>query len=315
MIINGAVGGARTFLWSVVLICLPLYMVALVMADSLKEHAEAGHGAQEFSTLSRSFFTVFRCIIAQDCTSEDGTPIFVAVSEHYWWGYGVIYCTVSLLITFGLFNIIVAIFVENIVAAARFNDTHLKRQRLMDTRMFTDRVSQLVEFVCTMHKCRFSSEHSHTDGESGPMEVTRLEITPEFFHELRGTHQFQEILRDLDVADEDQLDLFDTLDVNGNGIIDLEELVIGIAKLRGDARRSDIVAVGLMVRSMQMSLTSLEDSVIQRLQDFQDHMMSGGDMRIPVEGKRDGDACCGCKERPAGGGSQLVASRAVVAKT
>merc|ERR1719272_319620 len=83
------------------------------------------------------------------------------------------------------------------------------------------------------------------------MLASRMEMTPEFFEELREYREFQDILCTLDIADEDQLDLFDTLDVDGGGTLDFEELIMGIAKLRGDARRSDIVSVGLLLRSMQ----------------------------------------------------------------
>merc|ERR1719203_1563321 len=100
-----------------------------------------------------------------------------------------------------------------------------------------------------------------------------MDITPELFEELRRHHEFQDILRDLDISDEDQLDLFDTLDVDGGGSIDLEELVAGISKLRGDARRSDIVGVGLIVRSIQQALTRFEESVTELLSN-QTEMMT-----------------------------------------
>merc|ERR1712113_971833 len=96
-------------------------------------------------------------------------------------------------------------------------------------------------------------------------EVSLIELTPEFFEDLRKFNEFQEILRDLDIADEDQLDLFDTLDVDGGGTIDLEELITGIAKLRGGARRSDIVGVGLVVRSLQLAMNDFEDAAMRLL--------------------------------------------------
>merc|ERR1712083_905388 len=96
-------------------------------------------------------------------------------------------------------------------------------------------------------------------------QVSSIELTPEFFEDLRKYTEFQDILRDLDIADEDQLDLFDTLDVDGGGTIDLEELITGISKLRGDARRSDIVGVGLVVRSLQLAMREFEANVTQML--------------------------------------------------
>merc|ERR1712137_794762 len=99
-------------------------------------------------------------------------------------------------------------------------------------------------------------------------EATAIEISPEFFEELRACKDFQDILRDLDIADEDQLDLFDTLDVDGGGTIDLEELITGISKLRGDARRSDIVGVGLIVRAVQMNMNDFESTTMRLLNSY-----------------------------------------------
>merc|ERR1712228_515227 len=64
----------------------------------------------------------------------------------------------------------------------------------------------------------------------------------------------------------DQLDLFETLDVDGGGTIDLEELIIGISKLRGEARRSDVVGVKLIARSIQSVLTN----VLKLVEDLRD---------------------------------------------
>merc|ERR1712100_789228 len=65
---------------------------------------------------------------------------------------------------------------------------------------------------------------------------------------------FGQILCDLDVSDEDQFYLFTTLDADGSGTIDLGEMLDGIAKLRGGARRSDIVALALTINSIQMDI-------------------------------------------------------------
>merc|ERR1719203_2089006 len=88
--------------------------------------------------------------------------------------------------------------------------------------------------------------------------LASLQITPEFFSDLCNTPEFREVLRELDIPDEEQLDLFDTLDIDGGGTLDLEELIQGVSKLRGDARRSDIVSVSLMVRALQEDFREFE---------------------------------------------------------
>merc|ERR1712012_901528 len=107
-------------------------------------------------------------------------------------------------------------------------------------------------------ECQRQSIKEHNMGE-----LSNIQITPDFFNHLRSFKEFQGLLIDLDVSDEDQLDLFETLDVDGSGTIDLEELIVGICKLRGDARRSDIVGVSLITRSLQMSMTRFEEATME----------------------------------------------------
>merc|ERR1712151_160698 len=127
--------------------------------------------------------------------------------------------------------------------------------------MFTEKTTKLVEFIWR----KYASAQGFGKDLMTFLEVSQIELTPEFFEELRKYTEFQDILRDLDVSDEDQLDLFDTLDVDGGGTIDLEELITGIAKLRGDARRSDIVGIGLIVRAVQLNMLDFETSTMKLL--------------------------------------------------
>jgi len=62
------------------------------------------------------------------------------------------------------------------------------------------------------------------------------------------------------------LNLFDTLDVDGDGSIDIEELCEGISKLRGDARKSDVVALNLMVQKLHQEMRNHMDTTLKVLQ-------------------------------------------------
>merc|ERR1712117_462221 len=98
-------------------------------------------------------------------------------------------------------------------------------------------------------------------GDFGPDAVRHmrnLQITPGMFKNLCASRDFREVLRALDIPDEEQLDLFDTLDIDCGGTLDLEELIQGVYKLRGDARRSDIVGVSLQMRHMQEEIRFLQ---------------------------------------------------------
>jgi len=283
VMIKGTLGGIRTLGWSIVLISLPLYMVALVLRETLGDMAEESFGAEQFKTVPDSFFTVFRCVVAGECTEDEGKPIFVLVTKNFGWGYGLLYCCTMVFMTFGLFNVIVAIFVENVIAGAKSNDHVKKQTRLRDRMLFLDKTAELVEIIAEEHaamscnSCEFGGDGTKFGRErqknlrgihrreSLLKGIRDLGLTQRLFESLRKQERFQTVLLDLDIAEQDQYDLFDTLDVDGSGTVDLEELLSGIAKLRGDPRRSDIVAVSLLMRSIQAEMRGFFRSIKQHV--------------------------------------------------
>merc|ERR1712196_262438 len=84
--------------------------------------------------------------------------------------------------------------------------------------------------------------------------ASTAEISREWWKCLQRDERFSELLWELDIADEDQVDLFDTFDVDGGGTLDFTELLIGIKRLRGNPRRSDVIAVSLQASSMHHDL-------------------------------------------------------------
>lgn len=251
--VSGAVGGMRTLFWSIVLIIVPLYMLAVILTESLADKAALGHGAEAFSTLPMSLFTLFRCLVVAECSTSNGRPLFSLVTEAYGWQYGFLYCLSIVLMMFGLFNVITAIYVDNTLTAAKYVEQKQKRMRLLDNQAVGEKLVELLEFI---RKYAVERDESLTK-----MEAYEIEITPEVYDEMRQLDEFQSILHALDIADEDQVDIFETLDVDGSGTVDLGELIVGIAKMRGDARRSDVVGIILIVRSIQTQLNKLSEDI------------------------------------------------------
>lgn len=253
LMIRGALGGIRTLFWSIVLISLPIYAVSLFFRETLGTQQANGKGAEMFATVPLSAFTIFRCVVGADCTDREGWPLFPQIASEYGWGYALFYCGVEILMNFGLFNVIVAIFIENVLAGAKTNDQLLKRQRLRDNSYFGAKVMELVTLIWTTSRTARGFRDSGmipTSMEGLLREAEDIEITPDLWKQLGQNTIFGEILRDLDVSDDDTVHLFETLDADGSGAIDMEELMEGVAKLRGDARRSDIVAVNLMIQNL-----------------------------------------------------------------
>eukprot|EP00927_Polykrikos_kofoidii_P046070 TRINITY_DN40251_c0_g1_i1.p1 TRINITY_DN40251_c0_g1~~TRINITY_DN40251_c0_g1_i1.p1 ORF type:complete len:848 (+),score=124.72 TRINITY_DN40251_c0_g1_i1:84-2627(+) len=271
MMVNGSVGGIRTLFSSLVLISFPLYMVAILFREMLGDELL---GAEYFPSVAQSFFQMFLCVVAGECVDANGKSIPLRLTAVYGWGYGFIYCALLSFMTMGLFNVIASIYVENVVSAATFADKVAKRSRLRDKDYFALKIAAIVELFW-VHQ----SEADANKSDDGPSDRRRglsqgkgsdyfssaanVDITPEVFCELRNDERFGNLLADLDVSDEDQFNLFQTLDSDKSGIVDMKELVAGIAKLRGEARRSDIVEVNFLVRTIQETLNSFACEVIE----------------------------------------------------
>merc|ERR1712216_1102730 len=151
VMINGALGGVRTLFWAFVLISVPMYGVAVVLRETLGTPAVPGaelpYPLDAFHSVPSAFFVVFRAVVSQDDADRLGRPLFLQVNENHGWVFGVGYCFVMLFMCFGLFNVIVAIFVDNVVSAAKFNDQVKMQHRLQDQRFFADKMAELTELI------------------------------------------------------------------------------------------------------------------------------------------------------------------------
>jgi len=269
IMVRGTLGGLRTLMWSAVLIVLPVYMLTLILRETLGGIGESGSGAEYFDSIPRAFFCVFRCIVVGECSDGTGRPIFLLVSETYGWWYAVMYCTMAVFMSFGLFNVIIATFVERVMKVAENKSRSERRRRLRDKGYFASRMVRLLRIVDDLHAHRTGAERAPA-GAPHLMRClmdrdTWIELTPEMFEELRQKSEVQHIFDELDLADEDQYNLFKTLDSDLSGTVDLEEFCQGISKLRGEACRSDIIHLDFLMQEMRAELRASVLALVRRL--------------------------------------------------
>lgn len=173
------------------------------------------------------------------------------VTEEYGAIYGLVYSFVALFMTFALFNVIVAIFVENTLQAAKGNDVLKRRARGQDEHRWAATTSELIHTIIKIKKRSLCGDEKNAEEiENLSREAGNLAITKAFFKDLIEEDDFRERLRELDIANEDIPDLFDTFDADDSGTLTVLELLKGIKKLRGDPRRSDVIGVSLVVQSI-----------------------------------------------------------------
>mmetsp|Transcript_23472 Transcript_23472/g.45623 ORF Transcript_23472/g.45623 Transcript_23472/m.45623 type:complete len:576 (-) Transcript_23472:53-1780(-) len=249
--LHGLLSGLRTLCWAFVLLFLPVYALGLALTSMLGTQEDIDPlVASAVGSVPNSMFLVFRCTIG-DCSLPNGTPVITTLTSNYGWFYGAVYVVATMLVTFGIFNLIMATFVDNALTAAKQNERDRLKNRLKDTDRQVTLTSRLIYKMWENARPK-DSKLAFSYSTAG-----QCSISKEVFEKTLEDFEAQQLLADLDVAEEDWLGLFDVLDADDGGTLHLFEIIRGVLKLRGEPRRSDVVQVVLMVRSVQDSIKQL----------------------------------------------------------
>eukprot|EP00929_Paragymnodinium_shiwhaense_P064367 TRINITY_DN3222_c1_g3_i1.p1 TRINITY_DN3222_c1_g3~~TRINITY_DN3222_c1_g3_i1.p1 ORF type:complete len:859 (-),score=209.02 TRINITY_DN3222_c1_g3_i1:504-3080(-) len=290
LMVKGVAAGFRTLFWAIVLLFFVVYVFTLVFRQllgddiddcllgtsdacsvtaqtGLAKHLPAASIDQLFGSVPNAMFTIFRCV-SGECVTPQGTPVLMALHDVYGAIFVIPYCLAFLFVTFGIFNLIVAIFVETVLEAARQKRRNaadqeslqvgLKLQRLLSKFLNVedeDADSSSCWNVVLGRAQRLLSVDRRRDLKSrqANAEFDR-KITRNVFVEVVRDQEVKSILDDLDIGSGDRADFFDVIDADGSGELDMQELIVGLMKLRGGADKSDVVAALLGVRALQQSL-------------------------------------------------------------
>eukprot|EP00929_Paragymnodinium_shiwhaense_P099459 TRINITY_DN6111_c0_g1_i3.p1 TRINITY_DN6111_c0_g1~~TRINITY_DN6111_c0_g1_i3.p1 ORF type:complete len:581 (-),score=108.72 TRINITY_DN6111_c0_g1_i3:181-1923(-) len=251
MMMHGMIGGLPTLGWALLLFLFSVYIVALVSRESLGREAHP-NVYEHFKDVPRAMVTTFRCSFGE-CDSLDGTPIFEHVDSHYGIGFSIAYCLFAFSMSIGMFNVISAIFIQSTLAAARAMKDRQKKARLQDESLWASRVNAIVRKLLGIATGdELPGKLSESIDKIYEMDVSCADLDD------MGSDPFVKALLDeLDIDPEDHDCLSDILDVEQQGRVAVIELLQGIKRLRGNPRRSDIVTVDLMCRSMQNTLKDI----------------------------------------------------------
>eukprot|EP00927_Polykrikos_kofoidii_P073314 TRINITY_DN6935_c0_g1_i2.p1 TRINITY_DN6935_c0_g1~~TRINITY_DN6935_c0_g1_i2.p1 ORF type:complete len:238 (+),score=45.67 TRINITY_DN6935_c0_g1_i2:95-715(+) len=187
------------------------------------------------------------------------------LADRYGWPFVAAYLVAFIIVTFGLFNLIISIYVENTMTAARIDDASTARQvrvahktrellaKFCLAQTTFDEVGSggipTVEDVKRKLAVRDTSRLSVEDSE--------MVVTKEIFLIAIQDSSVQKLMDDLDIPS-DRAYLFDIFDTKGCGKLLVTELVHGLLKVRGGPKKSDIVAVLLAVQAIRREVVDLK---------------------------------------------------------
>ncbi|CAE7809958.1 unnamed protein product [Symbiodinium sp. CCMP2456] len=199
-------------------------------------------------------FTVFRCMLG-DCTTAKGANLVAIFSKDFGPAFNFVYCLGMVVVFFGLFNVITAIFVEATLKGLKESDAQMKYARLHESSFVVEKMRALVavsvrhikeqrqepkqlysDFIRTLTGQSFESQGCHAHEEE-------IFMTQQEFLRLLRASEVRQLLCDLDVQVEPRPEVFDTFNVEDDGSLSMSELITGLMRFRGDLNKMDICLV------------------------------------------------------------------------
>lgn len=317
--IQGVFAGLRVLFWAVVLLFFFIYFLAIVLQRTIGADNRDSNISSSFSKVPWAMFTLFRCF-TDSCVAPDGTPLQVHLYNEYGAVFMLGYMLVSLFVTIGLFNLIMAIFVDNVMESKRvekqeernidrtkveqrlrsvvgrsllsMDEAELARNASSVPRSTIDSWRQSVKFVKRRWRSvpptaswreyfvkvailvkeaaskSESAEEAKKREEAEKLDPERL-INRDEFLSLLDEPALDTLLQQMDIETSNRDELFDVLDADMSGELDLNELIVGLMSLRGPAEKKDIVGSLLCARVTQQVIKELQDESVLRLQSME----------------------------------------------
>eukprot|EP00927_Polykrikos_kofoidii_P009923 TRINITY_DN14174_c1_g1_i1.p1 TRINITY_DN14174_c1_g1~~TRINITY_DN14174_c1_g1_i1.p1 ORF type:complete len:810 (+),score=97.42 TRINITY_DN14174_c1_g1_i1:134-2431(+) len=272
LMVKGLISGLKTLVWAFVLLFVFIYFMAVCMMtflqnDSFPEPMEDGEPWQEqwmFASVPRAMLMIFRCFTG-DCVDGWGFPLVQRFTDMYGWAFVAAYLVGFVIVTFGLFNLIIGLYVENTLTAARIDDAASKSHSLQ----VAHRTRELLAKFCIAQTALdergtrglpdlkdVKDRLAVSDTSSLTVEDVDIVLSKEVFLLVIQDQGVQKLMNDLDIP-ADRANLFDIFDTKCSGKVLVSELVHGLLKIRGGPKKCDIVAVLLAVQAMQRQVLAM----------------------------------------------------------
>jgi len=291
LMIQGVFTGLRVLFWAIVLLVTCMYLIGIVAVTIF-----ADDGGAEFSSVSAAMFTAFRCF-TDGCAATDGTPLQETLRQKYGFTFMMVYILLFLFVTIGIFNLIMAVFIDNVtdgctkkrqrelgqnapknawrIAATlrgiilqkvlrKEAEDEAAKEALYGPPGTARRVSKILREKLEDLRGRYGKPHSTyeyadlTDRIREDMAELDVVVTRDEFNHWLASHEgLLDTLEDAEIDLSCKSDLFDVLDADMSGELEFEEMIDGLLKCRGPASKTDIIAIRLKARLLVRMMTAI----------------------------------------------------------
>eukprot|EP00928_Gymnodinium_smaydae_P065815 TRINITY_DN48901_c0_g1_i1.p1 TRINITY_DN48901_c0_g1~~TRINITY_DN48901_c0_g1_i1.p1 ORF type:complete len:671 (-),score=92.79 TRINITY_DN48901_c0_g1_i1:478-2490(-) len=245
VIVQGVFAGLRVLFWAVVLLGFLVFFLGIIMRKTVGEEKHE----LEFSTLTKAMFTIFRCV-TDGCTAFDGTPLQERLRGSYGAIFMISYMLMFLVIVFGLFNLIMATFIDSVLSS----NIKKKQHELGE---HTEKQRTRVREMCW----KLSTGNDGKEAQTVDVCEDGVSISRDIFNSWLKDPSMIEMLEDIDIETSTKFELFDVLDVDMGGELSFDEMVTGLMKLRGPISKIDIMAVRLKVRFLTKMVMAISEKL------------------------------------------------------
>jgi len=232
------------------------------------------YGEEFFGTVAKSMFTTFRFMLG-DYSTKGGKSLAIAFSDGYGAQFQVLFVIGMIIVIFGFFNIITAVFVETTISGLKTNETKRKYARRYEQKFVKDKLKNLLERVQGLWEEK-TSKHTAVFNRSKsalpPDMLTKrggmidADMSAYEFRSVMRDEAVKDILNDLDVGIRDPGGLFDTFDADGTGKVSIQELATGLMRIRGEPHKTDIIASWVAIRALHEKFDQLQYLILAQKQ-------------------------------------------------
>eukprot|EP00930_Biecheleria_cincta_P020220 TRINITY_DN15254_c0_g1_i1.p1 TRINITY_DN15254_c0_g1~~TRINITY_DN15254_c0_g1_i1.p1 ORF type:complete len:349 (-),score=73.06 TRINITY_DN15254_c0_g1_i1:122-1168(-) len=276
LMLLGLLSGLRALFWALVLLMGLIYILSIISNSLFKDDLI------ETSTIFKAMFMLFRCL-TDTCETKEGMMIPEFFFDKYGWRFFIAYVIIIMLVAVGLFNLIMAVFIDNVTKSQNQRkqkelgestnavETHLKfllakfindvRAGEEDTRPLLQRLSaDALKQLSTLTSGFFHHPNEQRHAADMSFKLLRdasINISRQVFQAWLKDPEFVRVLEDADVDISNRFELFNILDVDHGGELSVDELLNGLMTLRGDVSKGDVVSILLRVRELSKRLEVL----------------------------------------------------------
>eukprot|EP00931_Biecheleriopsis_adriatica_P087580 TRINITY_DN62022_c0_g1_i1.p1 TRINITY_DN62022_c0_g1~~TRINITY_DN62022_c0_g1_i1.p1 ORF type:complete len:829 (+),score=152.08 TRINITY_DN62022_c0_g1_i1:39-2525(+) len=307
--ISGFVIGAPWLFWVLVVLWCVIYICAVALRSFIltvvPENLDCGQGdatdlyaelpdgckihyiyGEEYcGAVLTCMFTIFRCMIG-DCSTTGGRSLSMILSDGFGVRFDLLYSFSMVVVLFGVFNIITAIFVEATLSGLKYNDAQRKYQQLSEQSYIKTKLRELSKAAAARVrklrgrvKARRASQrllktlrltHKLTDDEEELEEDEDILMNEAEFIAVLRCADVRKALEKIDVTIEPRAGTFNAFNTDRDGFVSIKEMVQGVLKLRGELQKSDIVATQNALRSISRCVAEIQHCTEQG----QEYMMT-----------------------------------------